>query len=238
MSAHYEGVPQVQFLPDGRNVRLTADLVFYDPSEIRWAVPALAVVDGASIPKVLWSVFGGPFEGKYRDASIIHDWYCDRRTRSWQATHRVFYDAMCVSRVSAKTAKIMYFAVRWKGPRWDERVTVNTNLPLPEDKRRPSPGRSSTGSTSNEAAQVQIVKSVENELLKNEQLAHHDYSISNIEALADNLYILEENYMANRDQIKLEEFSNFIKDNILRYADIPLEALNALLNIQTATLSA
>lgn len=128
MPARYEGHPQVEFLADGRNVRLIANLTFFDPNETRWAVPAGAVVDGASIPALFWPIVGGPFEGNYRDASIIHDWYCDKRTRTWQATHRVFYDAMLVSGVSNNKARLMYFAVRWRGPRWEERVSINTNL--------------------------------------------------------------------------------------------------------------
>ena len=119
MAARYEGEPQVVFLAGGRNVRLLADLYFFDSEDTRWAVPAGAVVDGASIPRLFWSIIGGPFEGQYRDASIIHDWFCDKRTRTWQATHRVFYEGMIVSGVGIKMAKLMYFAVRWQGPRWE-----------------------------------------------------------------------------------------------------------------------
>lgn len=130
MAARYEGNPSVRFLNDGRNVELLQPLAFIDPAETRWAVPAGAVVDGASIPRFLWPVVGGPFEGNYRDASIIHDWFCDKRTRTWQATHRVFFEAMLASAVSFVKAKIMYAAVYWGGPRWDVRVSHNTNLPV------------------------------------------------------------------------------------------------------------
>lgn len=127
MAARYEGVPIVELLP-GRNIKLKSPLVFIDDAETRWSVPAEAVVDGASIPRAFWSIVGGPLDGDYRDASIIHDWYCDRRTSTWQATHRVFFDAMLTSGVGPTKAKIMYYAVLWGGPRWEERVTLNTNL--------------------------------------------------------------------------------------------------------------
>jgi hypothetical protein len=126
----YEGEPVVKLLPDGRNAQLGADLVIIGPQGVRGAVPAGATVNGASIPRAFWPVIGGPFEGRYRDASIIHDWFCDRRIRTWQATHRVFHDAMIVSGVSAPKAKLMYFAVYWAGPRWEERVTLHTTLPV------------------------------------------------------------------------------------------------------------
>ncbi len=128
MTSKYEGEATVTLLDDGRNVRLESELVFIDADSLRWPVPKGAVVDGASIPKLFWSVIGGPFEGKYRKASIIHDWFCDRRTRSWQATHKVFYEAMLASQVLVAHAKIMYFTVLRFGPRWDERVTINNNI--------------------------------------------------------------------------------------------------------------
>src|ERR1700710_1016643 len=140
MVARFEGEPQVAFQPDGRTVRLLADMTFYDPAETRWAVPAAAVVDGASIPRFLWTIIGGPFEGRYRDASIIHDWFCDRRTRTWQATHRVFYDAMLVSGVAVTQSKILYFGVRYGGPRWETRVSINTNLQVNSNFNLVRPG--------------------------------------------------------------------------------------------------
>jgi len=129
MPARFSSNPVVRFLP-GRNVELTTPLTFYDPQELAWEVPQGAIVDGASIPRIFWSIIGGPFDDGYRDASIIHDWYCDKRLRTWQATHRVFYDAMIVSGVSPAKAKTMFFAVWWRGPRWEERVVHNVNLGL------------------------------------------------------------------------------------------------------------
>jgi hypothetical protein len=128
MAARFLNSPVVEFLADGRNVRLISDLTFVDEADLEWPVPKGAEVDGASIPKPFWSIIGGPYEGKYRDASIIHDFYCDRRTRKWEATHRVFYEAMIVSGVETSKAKIMFFAVWWMGPRWEERVSINNRL--------------------------------------------------------------------------------------------------------------
>jgi hypothetical protein len=202
MAARYVGTPQVEFQPNGRNVKLLADLIFYDPQETRWSVPAGAVVDGASIPSVFWPVIGGPFEGKYRDASIIHDWFCDKRTRTWQATHRVFYDGMLVSGVSQRKAKVMYFAVRWRGPRWEDRVSLNTNLDigtgynfvsrgngdllkalagvLSTKKSRPSiiPN---PGATFDEARQQEIVAGMM------EKIERDDPSVDELDYLADGL---------------------------------------------------
>jgi hypothetical protein len=77
MSGRYDGEAVVRLLDDGRRVQLVEDFGFIDQADARWDVPKGAIVDGASIPQPLWSIIGGPFEGRYRDASIVHDWYCD-----------------------------------------------------------------------------------------------------------------------------------------------------------------
>jgi hypothetical protein len=129
MPARYVGgPPQIELLPEGREVRLLNDFSFYDFDDFEWYVPRGAEVDGASIPQIFWSLIGGPFEGRYRDASIVHDWFCDTRQHSWQATHRMFYEAMLVSGAGSGMAKVMYFAVRWGGPRWVSRVSRNIDL--------------------------------------------------------------------------------------------------------------
>ncbi|WP_439669205.1 DUF1353 domain-containing protein [Cupriavidus necator] len=118
-SGHYDNSPPlVEWLEDGRHMRLKRPFGYVQESGRNWPVPTETVVDGASIPKVFWSLIGGPFEGRYRDASIVHDYYCDARTRSWQDTHRVFYEAMLCSGVATPQAKVMYYAVYRFGPRW------------------------------------------------------------------------------------------------------------------------
>lgn len=120
----YEGTVVVQLLPDGRLVRLTQPFAYIDidPFAMRWEVPPGYEVDGASIPQPLWSLVGSPFTGKYRDASVIHDRYCDLKNRPRGAVHRVFYDAMLTSGVSplrAKLCMVLWFGAALGGPqRW------------------------------------------------------------------------------------------------------------------------
>jgi hypothetical protein len=128
LSGRYDGQAVVRLLDDGRRVQLVEDFGFIDQAENRWDVPEGAIVDGASIPQALWSIIGGPFEGRYRDASIVHDWYCDMRSRPWQNVHRVFFEAMLTSGVAKVRANLMYAGVYWGGPRWSETVTRNMML--------------------------------------------------------------------------------------------------------------
>lgn len=117
--AHYTGRPRFEWDEDGRIMTLLNRFAFVDDAQLVWSVPAMVRVDGASIPKFAWSILGSPFVGRYRKASVVHDWYCDIRTREWKATHRMFYEAMRTSKVSGTKARIMYAAVYYAGPRWD-----------------------------------------------------------------------------------------------------------------------
>ncbi len=114
------GSPVTKWEDDGRSMTLTHSFEYIDSNNRSWRVPDGVRVDGASIPSIFWSLIGGPFEGKYRNASIIHDYFCDIRKRRWQEVHKVFYDGMLTSGVESAKAYIMYEAVEKFGPRWDE----------------------------------------------------------------------------------------------------------------------
>lgn len=117
----YEGLPpQIELEDDGRNATVLAPLTYFGPDDLAWPVPAGATCDGASIPQAFWTIIGGPFEGKYRNASIIHDRYCVTQSRRWRDTHLMFWQAMRCSGVGATRAAVMYYAVRRFGPRWPD----------------------------------------------------------------------------------------------------------------------
>lgn len=113
---------------DGRVMKLVQPYVFRDSKCRSWTVPKGALVDGASIPTALWSIVGGPFEGLYRNASVIHDWYCITRTRSWREVHQMFFEAMLTSKVQRTKAQILFGGVYLGGPRWDAITTANARL--------------------------------------------------------------------------------------------------------------
>lgn len=124
----YEGNLIVEWLPDGRLMQLYEPYAFIDSGEQRWDVPSMARIDGASIPRALWTITGSPYTGKYRNASVVHDYYCSVRKRTPHATHRMFHEAMIVSGVSPSSAKIMYLAVRQFGPKWSDMDSYNSAL--------------------------------------------------------------------------------------------------------------
>jgi Protein of unknown function (DUF1353) len=115
---HYSGYVEARWENDGRNMTLLSELRYTDPDGVVWIAPAGSVVDGASIPRSLWSLMGGPFEGKYRNASVLHDVSYDQHTKPWQQCDRMFYNAMRCSGVSGVEAGTMYYALRKFGHHW------------------------------------------------------------------------------------------------------------------------
>ena len=111
---------------NGRDMRLEQSFKFIDPKGKSWPVPKGAVVDGASIPQFLWSVIGGPFSGKYRNASVIHDYYCVKQVRTVRETHEVFYAAAVASGVGKGMAWVLYQAVNQFGPSWPSPRSLKT----------------------------------------------------------------------------------------------------------------
>jgi hypothetical protein len=97
---------------------LLSELRYTDPNGTIWNAPAGAKVDGASIPRSLWTFMGGPFEGKYRNASVLHDVAYEQHNRPWEDCDRMFYHAMRCSGVSAAEAGTMYYSLYRFGRHW------------------------------------------------------------------------------------------------------------------------
>jgi hypothetical protein len=132
---HFKGEAIARFLPDGRNVQLVQPFGYVDPSGQNWDVPVGAETDGTTIPRQLWVSYP-PFTGQYRLAAIVHDYYCETKTRGWKETHEVFYHAMRTAGVAERQAKVMYAAVYRFGPRWGDDTTARGR---PDVLRRLSP---------------------------------------------------------------------------------------------------
>ena len=115
---HYSGYVEARWENDGRTMTLLSELRYTDPKGVVWIAPSGSVVDGASIPRSLWSLMGGPFEGKYRNASVLHDVSYDQKNRTHEVCDQMFYNAMRCSGVSAVEAGTMYYALRKFGHHW------------------------------------------------------------------------------------------------------------------------
>lgn len=123
----FDGAAQIEQV-DASHWKLLAPLTYTDKGNVPWFAPKDYVTDGATIPRPLWPIVGSPFTGNYVRAAIIHDVYCDLKSRDWKLVHRTFYDAMIAGGVSPIQAKIMYYAVYRFGPKWVVDKTVRCPL--------------------------------------------------------------------------------------------------------------
>jgi hypothetical protein len=131
---HFSGPIETRWENDGLTMVLLNELRYTDPYGEVWVAPAGSRVNGASIPRAFWSLIGGPFEGKYRNASVLHDVAYEEQSRPWEDADRMFYNAMRCSGVGVVTAKTMYYALRRHGRHWKHRQA----LPVETGKPRPS----------------------------------------------------------------------------------------------------
>ena len=94
--------------------------------------------DGASIPKLLWSIYGSPLNGNYVVASLIHDGLYASQKVSKRISDKIFLDIMKQSNVGYVKRTSMYLAVKlFGGKDWKKSneykdeyakfVDVNTN---------------------------------------------------------------------------------------------------------------
>jgi hypothetical protein len=88
---------------------------FRDPDGKDWETPAGYAVDGASIPRALWTLVGSPYTGDYRRASVVHDKACDDAAgdaAARLAADRMFYHACRAGGCSVGEATLLYIGVR------------------------------------------------------------------------------------------------------------------------------
>lgn len=124
--------------------RVSIPITFTAPDKTTWTAPASTLTDWASVPDSLLSAMGRPDGEKVARAALIHDAYCQEfldpahppaekqqcfRTRTWQATHQMFYDACIACGASPLAAYGWWLGVYVGGPRWDvQGKTVKNDL--------------------------------------------------------------------------------------------------------------
>lgn len=110
-------------------MKLLAPFWYVDWSGRRWETDSNPI-DGASIPRALWTAIGSPYTGRYRRASIVHDTACRTATTGAQrkTADKMFYQACRDGGCTRRQATILYIGVRigaiLDGPRLnrDERL--------------------------------------------------------------------------------------------------------------------
>ena len=91
---------------------------YYEPDGTEWKISHGDIINGASIPRFLWTIFGPPFVGFYRRPAGFHDVACTIRDKPHSVVHRVFKTMLLCDNVDPKKAEMMYRAVKYFGPKW------------------------------------------------------------------------------------------------------------------------
>lgn len=101
-----------------------------DPDGLNWTSPVKEVSDGASIPRIVWVIFGRPFDPVNIRPAIVHDYYYCAHTRSRDDADRAFYYALRTADKGWFTSSLMYAGVRIGAPnKWDDILTNPPRLP-------------------------------------------------------------------------------------------------------------
>lgn len=118
MSSHgfFSGNPKTEWLVDAngddRDMKLLEDFSFTDKAGRLWLAPKGSTVNGASIPRPLWSTVGSPYTDDYRRASIVHDIACEKPEISRKDADVMFFHACRAGGCNPMQARILYAGVR------------------------------------------------------------------------------------------------------------------------------
>ena len=77
-------------------------------------VPVGFTSDGASFPKIVYSIMGSPWGGKYSKPAVIHDFLYFKKYNRKKAD-KIFLEAMKISSVSFWKRRIIYRMLRLFG---------------------------------------------------------------------------------------------------------------------------
>ena len=113
-NGHFSENPQTEWItnpvePD-RDMKLLRDFSYTDPQGKVWKAPAGSEINGASIPRPLWSTVGSPYTDDYRNASIVHDVAVGVVNR--KTADKMFYYACLAGGCSKPQARLLYLGVR------------------------------------------------------------------------------------------------------------------------------
>jgi hypothetical protein len=95
-----------------REMRLVQDFSFTDPKGRVWLASKGSVINGASIPRPLWSTIGSPYTDDYRRAAVVHDVACGTPGVIRKEADEMFYHACLAGGCSKIQAQILYAGVR------------------------------------------------------------------------------------------------------------------------------
>lgn len=112
----FSGNPKTEWVLDpcgnDRNMKMLEDFSFIDPAGRVWMAEKSSIINGASIPRQLWTLIGSPYMDRYRRAAIVHDVACDDKNVLRKEADVMFFYACRAGGCSATQACVLYVGVR------------------------------------------------------------------------------------------------------------------------------
>ena len=99
---------------DSTTYKLNSNLT-YENDNYKITVKKGMITDGASIPRLFWSIIGCPMNGKYVGSALIHDGLYSSEIISRKDADDIFLDMLKNNEVSTLKRYAMYYAVRIGG---------------------------------------------------------------------------------------------------------------------------
>jgi len=109
---YFIGTLKLEEVIPGEEWMLLDPLSFVRKNGAIYTAEELFHTDGASIPKWLWSLVGGPLSGKYAKSAVIHDKLCRSGIVPRKKADKIFLEAMKADGVAFWKRRAMYMAVR------------------------------------------------------------------------------------------------------------------------------
>lgn len=135
--------PVIELIDGEDNAMLKSEMIYCvgaEGSEKKILVPPGFIFDGASIPRIFWTLIGHPLQAEYRQAACLHDWLYATEYYSWAGvTYKrlmkasenrkecdwVFLEALEILGLSWIKRNIIWGAVRCAGSNvWDTHTEI------------------------------------------------------------------------------------------------------------------
>jgi hypothetical protein len=113
------GAAEIEYIENGLAMRLRADLAFLDVHGMLWSAPRGSVCRGNALPSEVWKILGPPLMGAHREASIIHEHYCQMQAGVSHDVHEMFYEACLARGVPEPIARMALLELVAHGPFWE-----------------------------------------------------------------------------------------------------------------------
>ncbi len=125
INGHFEGDLLLDYLSDKNSICLKDDFIYKDANNYKWRAHIGDIIDGSSLPDIIWQIYGPPLQSKYLNALVVFESACNRRYTTWEATHEMFFYALLDSGINEIDAKIMYAAVYYFGQHWQNKLEMH-----------------------------------------------------------------------------------------------------------------